>query len=155
MKATFKSIAIALGLLAIVIVALAAFDGVASKRAVAGVTAVRVTVVDLDGVPIHNAKVTVGSQSYFCDNKGRSPQIVPDKLVNSYDGSIDDWYTVSVVVRADDYVPSVVFNCVVYVGQTRQLTVRMYTIDGSDLPVVTYVESPPDDYVSHILEEIG
>ena len=154
-KTTTKSVAIALTVLAVVVSALVLADGLASKGTVANVTALRVSVVDLDGAPIHNAKVTVSKQSFFCDNKGRSPQIVPDKLVNAYDGAVADWYTVTVAVQADDFVPSVVFNCVVYLGQTRQLTVRMYPDDGSDLPVVTYVESPPSDYVKHILDEIN
>lgn len=151
MKATFKSVAIALGLLAVVMVCLVVVDGVRAKETATGVTSLRVTAVDLDGMPIHNAEVRVCDDSYFCDNKGRSPQIVPTQLHNSYNEAITDWFTLHVVVCADGYVPSVIINCVVYVGQSREVTVKLYPVDGSELPYVTYVESPPSDYLEKLI----
>lgn len=114
-------------------------------------TYLRVSVVDLDDKPVHNAKITVGEESFFSDNKGLSPTIRLESLHNSYDSSISSWHTVNVSVQATGYVSALVFNCVVYDAQTRRLTVRLYAKDSSNLPYVCYVESPPSEYVKDLL----
>lgn len=114
-------------------------------------TYLRVSVVDLNGLPVHNAQVTVNSAQFNTDNKGLSPAIELAELTNSYDGAITEWGTVTVTVTNADYVPAMVFNCVVYAGQSRKLTVKIYPKDGSDLPYTIYVESPPDDYIKGLL----
>lgn len=151
MKATLKSIAVALSILAMVIVVLSAVDSAYNVSVSATDTYIKIAVVDLTNAPVHNAKVTVGEQSFLTDNKGLSPSIELAQFTNSYDSSIAEWGTVTVVIEKDGYVPSFVFNCIVYNGQTRNLTVKIYDKDASELPYVSYVESPPDDYIQSIL----
>ena len=151
MRATFKSVAVALAILAVVVGVLAAVDANSNMAVAVANTYIKIAVVDLDGSPVHNAKVTVGEVSFYTDNKGLSPSIELATLSNSYDATITDWGTVTVVVEKEGYVPTFVFNCVVYNGQTRKLTVKTYTQDGSELPYVSYVETPPDGYVQQLL----
>ena len=147
MRATFKNVAVALAILLVVVGVLAAVDANSDVAVAVTNTYIKIAVVDLDGAPVHNAKVTVGEVSFYTDNKGLSPSIEITSLSNSYDVSITEWGTVTVKVEKDGFVPTFVFNCVVYNGQTRKLTVKTYTQDGSELPYVSYVETPPDDYV--------
>lgn len=148
MKATIKSVAVALTVLAVVVAILLVVDGSVAKNVSAGnKTYLRVSVIDLDGKPVHNAQVQVDGNTFNTDNKGLSPAIELGSLANSYDGAITEWGTVTVTVTKADCTPAVVFNCIVYAGQTRKLTVKVYPTDGSDLPYTVYVESPPDDYV--------
>lgn len=151
MKATLKNVAAALCLLAMVIVVLTAIDRSVSVSATADNTRIRVAVVDLDNNPVHNAKVTVAGQSFFTDDKGLSPSIEIAKLTNCYDQAVTDWGTVTVAVQRDGYAPAIALNCVCYFNQTRKLTVKLYDKDGSELPYVTYVESPPDEYLKTLL----
>ena len=151
MRATFKSVAVALAILAVVVGVLAAVDANSNMAVAVANTYIKIAVVDLDGSPVHNAKVTVGEVSFYTDNKGLSPSIELATLSNSYDATITDWGTVTVVVEKEGYVPTFVFNCVVYNGQTRKLTIKTYTQDGSELPYVSYVETPPDGYVQQLL----
>lgn len=151
MKATFKNICVALSLLAMVMVVLLAIDKASSVAVAAPKTYVKVTVIDLDGKPVHKAKVSVGNQTFFTDNKGLSSSIELTDLTNCYDSAITEWHTATVIVTAEGYVPSIVFNCVLYDGQTRKLTVKAYPVDSSELSHVSYVESPPDEYVKSLL----
>ena len=151
MKATLKGVAIALSILAMVIVILSAVDKANDVTVSATNTYVKVAVVDLNDTPVHNAKITVSGQSFFTDNKGLSPSIELSQYTNCYDSGITEWGTVTVVIEKDGYTPTFVFNCVVYNGQTRKLTVKVYPQDASELPYVSYVESPPDDYVKSLL----
>lgn len=153
MKATLKSIIVALTVLAVVVGTLLVLDAGNVVGVKKSITAIKVTAVDLSGNSIHNASVTVCGQTFFTDDKGCSPQITPNVLVNCYDGSITDWYTTTIAVTCDGYVPSVVFNAVLFDGQTRRLIVKMYPVDDSELPFVSYVESPPDEYVKKILTD--
>lgn len=141
----------ALAILAVVISVLAAVDAKSDMAVAVSNTYIKIAVVDLDGAPVHNAKVTVGGVSFYTDNKGLSPSIELTTLTNCYDSAITEWGTVTVMVEKDGYVPTFVFNCVVYNGQTRKLTVKTYTQDGSELPYVSYVETPPDGYVQGLL----
>ena len=152
MKATLRSVAIALSVLAMVVAALMIADANLVADASAKKTYIRVTVVDLGNNPVHNAQVKVGTTAFNTDNKGLSPAIELSNLTNCYDESIEDWKTATVVVSKDGYVTAVSFNCVVYVGQTRKLTVKLYPVDSSELPYTTYVESPPDEYVKTLIE---
>ena len=152
MKATLKGVAIALSILAMVIVILSAVDAANNVTVSATDTYIKVAVVDLNDTPVHNAKITIGSQSFFSDNKGLSPAIQLRQYTNCYDSSITEWGTVTVIVEKDGYTPTFVFNCVVYNGQTRKLTVKVYPQDTSELPYVSYVESPPDDYIKSLLQ---
>lgn len=102
---------------------------------------------------VHNAKIKVQGQTFYTDNNGLSPSVQLSSLTNSYDGNITNWYTVNVVVEKEGFVPAVLFNCVVYSGSTRKLTVRLYASDSSDLPFVSYVESPPDDFVQQLIKQ--
>lgn len=126
---------------------LTAVDGAQNVNALPKDTFLKVTVVDLDGVPVHNAEVTVGEQSFFTDNKGLSPSIQLVSFSNCYDASVTEWGTVTVKITKEGFSPCFVFNCVVYRDKTRRLTVKIYPKDASDLPYVCYVESPPDDYI--------
>ena len=153
MKATLKSIIVALTVLAVVVGTLLVLDAGNVVGVKKSITAIKVTAVDLSGNSIHNASVTVCGQTFFTDDKGCSPQITPNVLVNCYDVSITDWYTTTVAVTCVGYVPSVVFNAVLFDGQTRRLIVKMYPVDDSELPFVSYVESPPDEYVKKILTD--
>ncbi len=110
----------------------------------------RVSVVDLDGAPVHNAVVTVGEQSFFTDNRGMSPNIALGQLSNCYDSAVTEWGTVNLSVSKQGYTPAFVFHCVVYRSQMRTLTVRLYPLDDSELPYVCYVESPPDSYMRQL-----
>ena len=151
MRATFKSVAVALAILLVVVGVLMAVDANSNMAVAVANTYIKVAVVELDGAPVHNAKVTVGEVTFFTDNKGLSPSIELATLSNSYDASITEWGTVTVIVEKDGYAPTFVFNCVVYNSQTRKLTVKIYTRDGSELPYVSYVETPPDGYVQELL----
>ena len=151
MRATFKNVAVALAILVVIVGVLSAVDANNNVAVAVTNTSIRVAVVDLNGAPVHNAKVTVGEASFFTDNKGLSPSIELATLSNSYDAAITEWGTVTVVVEKDGFVPTFVFNCVVFNGQTRKLTVKTYAQDGSELPYVSYVETPPDGYVQNLL----
>lgn len=146
-KATLKNVAFSLVILSMVLVVLVAVDNARNINVSNADTCLRVYVVDLDEKPVHNAQITIGNDSFFTDNKGLSPTIPLPTLINSYDGSITDWYTVNVVIKKDGFVSTAVFNCVVFQGQTRRLTVKVYPKDTSALPYVCYVESPPSDFV--------
>lgn len=151
MKATLKSVAVALSILAMVIVVLFAVDSAYNVSVSATDTYIKIAVVDLDNMPVHNAKVTIGKQSFYTDNKGLSPSIEIADFTNSYDSAIVEWGTVTVMIQKDGYAPTFVFNCVVYNGQTRNLTVKIYQNDASELPYVSYVETPPDDYIQSLI----
>ena len=153
MKATFKNIAVALSILAMVMVVLVAVDKASSVTAVNNKTYIKVTVVDLNDNPVHNAKVSICGVTFFTDNKGVSPSIEISEPTNCYDNAITDWATNNVVVNCEGYVPAIVFNCVTYVGQTRKLTVKIYPKDESELSYVSYVECPPDDYAKTLLSK--
>lgn len=153
MKATFKSVAVALSVLAITVAVLMVVDANITTDVSANKTYLRVTVVDLNNNPVHNAKVAVSDASFNTDNKGLSPAIELNSLTNSYDSSIAEWKTATVTVSCEGYVTAVSFNCIIYVGQTRKLTVKLYPVDGSDLPYTVYVESPPSDYVKQLLTD--
>lgn len=150
-KTTLKSVAIALSLLAFVIVILTAVEGVQHTAVNGANTAIKITVVDLEGKSVHNASVRVGDQVFFTDDKGMSPSIELQQITNCYDSSVTEWGTVTVCVSKEGYTPSFVFNCVIWNKQLRRLTVRMYPCDQSELPYVCYVEAPPDDYVKELL----
>ena len=151
MKATLKGLAIALSILAMVVVILSAVDAASDVTVSATDTYIKIAVVDLNDEPVYSAKVTIGEQSFFTDNKGLSPSIELARYTNCYDSAITEWGTVTVTIEKDGYTPTFVFNCVVYNGQTRKLTVKVYPQDASELPYVSYVESPPDDYVKGLL----
>lgn len=147
LKATLRNVAFSLVILSMVLVVLVAIDNAGDIKVSQKDTYLRVYVVDLDDKPVHNAQITIGKNSFFTDNKGLSPTIQLSELTNSYDSSVTDWYTVNVVIKKEGYVPTVVFNCVVFDSQTRRLTVKVYQNDASALPYVCYVESPPSDFV--------
>lgn len=153
MRATFRNIAFALVLLSAVLSVLAVVDrNNAEIKTAQTDTYVRLTVLDLDGIPVHNAQVSVCGETFFTDNKGLSPSIQVTKLKNSFDNSVTDWHTVDIVIKKEGYVPTVMFNCVVYDKQMRKITVKIYPTDASDLPYVCYVESPPDDFVKNVVK---
>ena len=141
-----------MAILVVVVGVLAVVDAKSNVAVAVSNTYIKIAVVDLDGAPVHNAKVTVGEVSFYTDNKGLSPSIELATLSNSYDAAITEWGTVTVKVEKDGLVPTFVFNCVVYNGQTRKLTVKTYAQDASELPYVCYVESPPDGYVQNLLK---
>ena len=153
MKATLKGVAIALSILAMVIVILSAVDAANDVTVSATDTHVKVAVVDLNDEPVHNAQISIGEQTFFTDNKGLSPSIELAQYTNCYDSSITEWGTVTVIIEKEGYTPTFVFNCVVYQGQTRKLTVKVYPRDASELPYVSYVESPPDDYIKNLIND--
>lgn len=150
MKATLKSVAAALTVLALVLSVLTVLDRSAISAS-AKSTNIRVSVVDLDNNPVHNAQVTVCGQTFYTDNKGVSPVIELIALTNSYDETVTEWGTATVAVTKEGFVPAIVFNCVCYSAQTRKLTVKIYRADESELSYVSYVESPPDGYIQSIL----
>ncbi len=155
MKATVKNLIISVVMLSMILVILSAVDAANHVGVTAeGQTKLRVQVLDLDGQAVHNAKVTVAETgaSFNTDNKGMSPQIEVGELINSYDKNISDWFCVTVKIEKDGFVDTVIFNCVLYSGQVRNLTVKTYKQDDSSLPYVCYVESPPDSYIKGLFE---
>lgn len=150
MKATFKNVCTALILLAMALVVLWAVDLSSNVPATSNATKLRVTVVDLDGLPLHNAKVTVGQNTFFTDNKGRSPLFDVSDFSNCYDANVTQWGTVNVVATKQNYVASIALNCVVYRGQNSSVTVKLYPDDGK-LPFVCYVQTPPNDYLQGLI----
>ena len=114
-------------------------------------TAIKVRVVDLDNNPVHNAEIKIDGQVFYCDNNGNSPIIELTNLTNCYDNQIDGWFTQTVVITKDGFVPTVVLNCVVFDKQTRKLLVKIYPLDQSNLPYVCYVETPPSDYINQLV----
>lgn len=153
MKASFKSLAIVLVFFAFTLAVLAAVDYAVNADIAASDAGLRVTVCDLEGNPVHNAQVLVNSEVYYSDDKGLSPSIALTNLTNIYNAAETQWYTVNVIVKSDGYVPSVILNCVMYSGQTRHLTVKIYPCDSSELPYICYVESPPHEYLKQILDK--
>lgn len=151
-KTNFKNVAISLLILLVVITGLSVLDSVLQTSGEES-TKIRVTVVDLNDKPVHNAEIHIGDVVFLTDNKGLSPTIELDNLQNVYDNAISSWCTVTVVAKRDGFVPAVVVNCVVYCAQTRWLTIRLYQKDESDLPYVCYVESPPNDYLQDLVEK--
>ena len=151
MKATLKNVAIAVAILMMVVVVLTAIDKASDIGVSASKTAIKVTVVDLDNNPVHNAVVNVNGKTFFCDNNGNSPLIELDNLTNCYDKNLTAWHTQTVVVTKDGFVPTVVLNCVVFDKETRKLTVKIYPNDQSNLPYVCYVETPPADYLEGLV----
>jgi len=151
MKTTLKNVAIAIALLAMVVVVLSAIDKASDIGVSASKTAIKVTVVDLDNNPVHNAVVTIGEKAFFCDNNGNSPVIELDTLTNCYDKDVTSWHTQTVIVTKDGFVPTVVLNCVVFDKETRKLTVKIYPMDQSNLPYVCYVETPPADFLEGLV----
>lgn len=151
MKATLKNVAIAVAILMMVVVVLTAIDKASDIGVSASKTAIKVTVVDLDNNPVHNAVVNVDGKTFFCDNNGNSPLIELDSLTNCYDKNLTAWHTQTVVVTKDGFVPTVVLNCVVFDKETRKLTVKIYPNDQSNLPYVCYVETPPADYLEGLV----
>lgn len=152
MKATLKNVTIALSILAVVVSVLLVYDAVALPAS-GKATYLRVTVVDLGGNPVHNAKVTMQNMCFLTDNKGRSPAFDASSLTNIYDETLSEWKTATIAVSCEGYVPAVALNCIVQTGQTRNVTVKLYRADDSDLPVVCYVESPPDAYLQSMFEK--
>lgn len=153
MKTTFRNIVIAIAVLFVVVAVLYIVGGptvTASKQP----TQLRVYVVDTDGEPVTDARVCVDGVFVNSDVTGTA-NIVPKLLVNRYDDKISEWFTADVVVVKDGFVPAVVVGCVMYAEQTRKLTVRIYAKDGSDLPVVTYVESPPQQYLDSLISAVN
>ncbi len=151
-KANFKNVAVSLVVLLVAIVFLVTLDGALNVSAVENST-LRVTVLDLNDCPVHNAEVSVCGMKFFTDNKGLSPTISLPQTTNCYDEAITEWFSVNVVVTKDGYVPTVVVNCVIYENQTRKLTVKIYASDSSDLPLVCYVESPPNEYLQQLISQ--
>ena len=129
MKTSWKNVALFLAALSMVLVVLTAIDTAAEMQTDASVTLLRVTVVDLQDAPLHNAEVTVFGQTFFTDNNGRSPVIQAEEQ-NSY-GDITSWHTATVTVQKQGFVPAVVINCVLTDGKQRDLKVRLYGVDGS------------------------
>ena len=66
MKTTFKNVAIVVVVLAMALVVLTAIDKASDIGVSASKTAIKVTVVDLDNNPVHNAVVTIGGNTFFC-----------------------------------------------------------------------------------------
>lgn len=153
MKTTLKNVAIVVVVLSMVMVVLTAIDKASDVGVSATKTAIKVTVVDLNNNPVHNAQVTIDGQTFFCDNNGNSPVIDVANLTNCYDITITAWYTQTVVIKKDGYVPTVVLNCVLFDKETRKLTVKIYPADQSTLPYVCYVETPPTDYLNQLIGE--
>lgn len=152
-KANFKNIALSLAVLLVVIVLFSVLDSVLEVGVASVQTYLRVAVVDLNEQPVHDATISVCNLKFLTDNKGLSPLIELPTVVNKYDSAITDWFAVNVVVIKDGYVPTVVTNCIVYCAETRRLTVKVFSNDGSDLPFVCYVESPPNDYLKSLIEQ--
>lgn len=149
MKTTLRNIVIAIAVLFVVVAVLYIVGGptvTVGKKP----TQLRVYVVDTDGVPVIDARVCVDGVVVNSDVTGTA-NIVPKQLSNRYDDKINEWFTADVVVVKDGFVPTVVVGCVMYTEQTRKLTVRIYAKDSSELPVVTYVESPPPQYLDSLI----
>lgn len=151
-KATVKNVAISLIILSMVIVVLVAVDISAELTVAKPTTKLRVSVVDINGSYVYNAKVTVCGQTFYTDNKGLSPVMELTDIGNSYDGTVTSWHTANVVVTKDGYVPTVVLNAVITDSEMRQLTVRVYPTDSSQLPCVCYVETPPQQYLDSLIK---
>ncbi len=71
-----------------VMVVLVAVDKANGITVAANNTHIKITVVDLNNNPVHNAKVTVSGKSFYTDNNGYSPSIELQDLLNSYDADI-------------------------------------------------------------------
>ena len=152
MKLTWKSFLVVTAVLICALLVLTHVDNSVSAQHQSGAK-IKVNVVDLDGNPVHNAVVKVlgTSVQFNTDNKGLSPLMELPVETNVYDSTIDQWYTVNLQVQKQGYVDAFVLNCVVYLHQNRNVTVRVYPVDGSNLPYVCYVESPPNKYLESLI----
>lgn len=150
MKYVLRSICVALLVFAAFVVTALIVESKTASVSVAP-TQLRVHAEDLDGKPVVGAKVCACGVSVVTDVTGDAT-IVVSEPTNRYVASAN-WCAADVVVVKDGFVPTVVVGCVYYVEQTRKLTVRMYQRDDSELPMVTYVESPPADYLKNLIDD--
>ena len=109
-----------------------------------------VTVINLDGRPVENATVTIveTGQKFVTDKQGKTLLIpLSRNAVAQY-----EWFHVTLTIKAENYVDTILIDCAIYDDMTRYVTVKIYPMDGT-LPYVVYTESPPDDYIRKILEK--
>ena len=91
MKATLKNTAVFLVILSMVMVVLVAVDTASEMTANTVQASIRVTVVDLEGNVVHNAKNKVQGQTLYTDNNGLSPSWQLSSLPTRYGGNIPKW----------------------------------------------------------------
>lgn len=148
---SFLRVIIPIFLLSLIVFTLAALDtsrGVYNDKTK---TLLCVTVQDLDGLPVGGATVTVieTNQKFTTDKQGKTAFIPLKKTAPNG----ENWFTVTLTVKAEGFVDTVLFDCVVYDDASRMVAIRIYPFDGSPLPYVAYTETPPDAYIRRILTE--
>lgn len=107
-------------------------------------------VTDQNGLPVQDVSVTFNEYDLNITTlaDGHTPTLsVPTKAPWKAD---EDWFGVMVTLKADGYVPIVIFNFVLQYGQSRNAEIMLLTDDGT-LPYCAYVEIPSSDAIRRIL----
>lgn len=135
----------------VIVVTLAAIDAARGVYNDQNTTKLTVFVTDLNGRPVAQATVTVieTGQKSVTDAQGRTqPIAIRRDSQKKY-----DWFCVTVTIRAENFVDTVIFDCVIYDNMTRYVTVRIYPVDSSPLPYVAYTEIPPEEFILSLFEK--
>lgn len=107
-------------------------------------------VTDQNGLPVQDVAVIFNESnlSVTTSADGHTPTLaVPAKKPWKAE---ENWFGVMVTLKADGYVPVVIFNFVLQYGQLRNAEIMLLTDDGT-LPYCAYVEIPSADAIRRIL----
>jgi hypothetical protein len=115
-------------------------------------TSVQFCVTDLEGNPIKDAVVTIKEEGKTdtTDSEGNTTQLVV-RVVHNDINKNEDWFGVTVTVKAEGFVPMVIFNCILYESKMRQVNLRLFNDDGT-LPYTAYVEIPAVEIIRKLLD---
>lgn len=107
-------------------------------------------VTDQNGLPVQDVVVTFNESNLTATTlaDGHTPILsVPTKKPWK---AAENWFGVMVTLKADGYVPIVIFNFVLQYNQPRNAEIMLLTDDGT-LPYCAYVEIPSSDAIRRIL----
>lgn len=118
------------------------------------ITSVRIKVTDTNNTAIKNAKVIILDDDiyFYTDNNGFTPIIDVVFVPNKLDANAN-WSTISILIIKDGYVPTLLYDCVIYNGRVRNgPTITMLTPSQTQSKIITIVETPPDEWTEKLIE---
>lgn len=107
-------------------------------------------VTNQNGLPVQDVVVTFNEYNLDVTtlDDGHTPTLsVPTKEPWK---AGENWFGVMVTLKADGYIPVVIFNFVLQYEQSRNAEIMLLTDDGT-LPYCAYVEIPSSDAIRRIL----
>lgn len=154
MKSNWKVILIASVLLVNIVLGFMLIDSNVTGGKVTQATTLKVVVVDENNQKVEGATVAVlqTNLKFETNNLGQTKSIEVPTVPNWYDSKIKSWFCVNVAITHPNYVDTLVVGCVLTEGKLRILQVKVFEVDDSGLPYVSYVESPPDSYLKDIFK---